>query len=81
MERLSKKKTEKKRESSLRDRFTTEREQAVIQPETRTVKLRYYSSCGCGGGGYTDIMREVPFDSSLRDGDKVTELKRGDRQI
>ena len=81
MERLSKKKTEKKRESSLRDRFTTEREQAVIQPETRTVKLRYYSSCGCGGGGYTDIMREVPFDSSLKDGDNVTELKRGDRQI
>ena len=81
MERLSKKKTEKKQESSLRDRFTTEREQAVIQPETRTVKLRYYYSCGCGGGGYTDIMREVPFDSSLKDGDKVTELKRGDRGI
>lgn len=81
MERLSKKKTEKKRESSLRDRFTTEREQAVIQPETRTVKLRYYSSCGCGGGGYTDIAREVPFNSPLKDGDSVDELKRGDKEI
>ena len=81
MERLSKKKTEKKRESSLRDRFTTEREQAVIQPETRTVKLRYYSSCGCGGGDYTVIAREVPFNSPLKDGDRIDELKRGDKEI
>lgn len=81
MERLTKKKVDKKQNTSLRDRFTTEKEQAVIQPETRTVKLRYYSSCGCGGGGYTDIMREVPFNSPLKDGDKISELKRGDKGI
>ena len=81
MERLTKKKVDKKQNTSLRDRFTTEKEQAVIQPETRTVKLRYYSSCGCGGGGYTDIAREVPFNSPLKDGDKISELKRGDKGI
>ena len=81
MERLSKQKANKKQDNSLKDRFTKEREQVVAQPQTRTVRLRYYSSCGCGGGGYTDIMREVPFDSYLKDGDRVTELKRGDREI
>ena len=81
MERLSKQKADKKQDNSLKNRFTKEKEQTVAQPQTRTVRLRYYSSCGCGGGGYTDIMREVPFDSSLKDGDKVKELKRGDKEI
>ena len=81
MERLSKQKADKKQDNSLKNRFTKEKEQVVAQPQTRTVRLRYYSSCGCGGGDYTDIVREVPFDSSLRDGDRVTKLKRGDRQI
>ena len=81
MERLTKQKVDKKQDISLKDRFTKEREQVVVQPETRTVKLRYYSSCGCGGGGYMDILREVPFNSPLKDGDKISELKRGDKEI
>ena len=81
MERLTKQRVDKKQDTSLKDRFTKEREQVVVQPETRTVKLRYYSSCGCGGGGYTDILREVPFNSPLKDGDKISELKRGDKGI
>ena len=81
MERLSKKKADKKQDNSLKNRFTKEREQVVAQPQTRTVRLRYYSRCGCGGGGYTDIAREVPFNSPLKDGDRINELKRGDIEI
>lgn len=75
------KRTERKQEDSLKERFKKEQEKKVVQPKTRTVRLRYQSSCGCGGGGYSDIIREVPFDSPLRDGDQIHSLITGDREV
>ena len=49
-------------------------------PTTRTVKLIYTSCCGCGCSDIT-ISREVSFDSTLRDGDRVEKLERTDKQI
>lgn len=43
-------------------------------PKTRVIKLRVGETCGCGGGWVT-IEREVPFDSSLVDGDIVEDYE------
>jgi hypothetical protein len=39
-----------------------------VQELTRLVKLKYKQCCGCGCS-YTDIIREVPNDSPLKNGD------------
>ena len=44
---------------------------------TRTVRLRYRSGCGCGGG-YDKVLREVPYDSKLKNGDIIHDLEDGD---
>lgn len=47
-------------------------------PTTRKVKLIYKAICGCGEGDY-EIEREVPFDSPLKNGDRVDTLLDIDR--
>lgn len=44
---------------------------------TRTVRLRFSSGCGCGGG-YDEVLREVPYDSKLKNGDIIHDLEDGD---
>lgn len=49
-------------------------------PATRMVRLVTKSCCGCG---CTDIniIREVPYDSPLQDGDYTKDLRKGDREV
>lgn len=47
---------------------------------TRKVRLKLVIGCGCGGS-YEDIEREVPMNSTLKDGDYVDSRKPGDRKL
>lgn len=55
-------------------------ESLVSQPVTREVTLSYKSCCGCGCN-WIDIIRTVPFDSPLINGDRVNEIMPGDKII
>ena len=48
------------------------------QPETRRVRLVYKSCCGCGCSD-TNVYRTVPYDSNLKDGDRIKALEPGDK--
>lgn len=50
------------------------------KPVTRVVLLKYNSCCGCSCR-LVDIKRTVSYDSSLKDGDTVNKLEKGDKQI
>jgi hypothetical protein len=68
--------------AGLRESFSREKEQpavkeksadeilAAFRPATRKVRLFVYEGCGCGGND-VEIEREVPYDSDLKDGDRV----------
>lgn len=60
----------------LLTRFKDEQSRKV----DRVVTLKYKSCCGCGCT-YSDITRIVPFDSPLKDGDKVSNLEKGDKPV
>lgn len=62
--------------SSIKERF----EQISSQPVTREVKLRYKSCCGCGCSD-VEVMRTVPFDSPLQNGDRIDELGPNDEML
>lgn len=49
-------------------------------PLTRKVMLRLKACCGCGCSE-EKIIREVPYDSSLKDGDIVNQLHKSDEWI
>lgn len=61
------------KKSVLKGKF----EEISSQPATREVKLRYKSCCGCGCSE-VEIMRVVPFNSELQNGDKAEEILDGD---
>jgi len=48
------------------------------QPATRVVRLVYKSCCGCGCSDI-DITREVPYDSPLKNGDRIKKLEKNDK--
>lgn len=54
-------------------------EEALKHPATRKVRVKYRSGCGCGGGSWTEIEREVPWDSDLHNGDQIYEVHESDR--
>jgi hypothetical protein len=57
-----------------KEKFEQLSAQKVEQPTTRKVKLVMVATqgCGCGGeGSEIDIEREVPYNSPLKEGDKV----------
>lgn len=75
------KKTQEKVNSSVHEvssNLKEKVEQLVYNPPTRDISLSYKSCCGCGCD-YIDIIRTVPFDSELEDGDIVDEMISGDR--
>jgi len=75
------KKTKEKANSSVHEvssKLKEKVEQLASQPVTREVTLSYKSCCGCGCD-WIDIIRTVPFDSPLQDGDRVKEMLPGDR--
>lgn len=41
-----------------------------VQPKTRVVRLKSQSCCGCGCSDVT-VIREVNYDSPLKDGDYI----------
>jgi hypothetical protein len=57
-------------------------EEAPEIPATRTVKLVYEYCCGCGCWDLK-IKRIVPFDSKLKDGDRIkqADVKSSDKEI
>jgi hypothetical protein len=79
---------EKDNLAQLREEFHKEQEKAPVikkaeemsiedilgayMPKTRKVRLVVYSGCGCGGSDF-EILREVPEDSDLQDGDRISE--------
>lgn len=62
------------------NKFKLKVEELTKNPVYRKVKLAYVSSCGCGS--YTTwVMRTVPYDSPLRDGDYIRRLENGDVEV
>lgn len=49
-------------------------------PETRVVRLVYNSCCGCGCYDET-VERTVPFNSPMKNGDRITKLLDDDEII
>jgi len=66
-------------ESTLKDRFQSIKN-AETQPETRVVKVYYKSCCGCGCST-VNLERTVPYDSELRNGDRVDRIELNDRRL
>lgn len=62
--------------NNLKEKF----EKISSQPATREVKLIYQSCCGCGCHD-TTVVRTVPYDSSLKNGDRISSLEKGDKQL
>jgi hypothetical protein len=79
METQIKKKTSKKEVADLEE-LKGEFEQVKKTPLTRWVKLVYKSCCGCGCNDLT-IKRKVPYDSSLKDGDRASILEKNDQSL
>lgn len=77
-EQRNKPQKQKGKSSELKQSFEAEKEK-TIEHITRTVTLKYASGCGCGG--YTNVKREVPFDSPLQDGDRITRLLDTDKVV
>lgn len=77
---LNKKSEKQETQSTLAEEFKAEKEREVSRPTTRRVRLKASSCCGCGCHD-VDIMREVPFDSPLNDGDHVTRIEDDDEII
>lgn len=61
----------------LKASFTAVKE---VEQTTRKVYLKYSSCCGCGCHNI-DIVRWVPAESALQNGDFVDELEDDDEQI
>ena len=62
---------QKAKEAKLKGKLGATRAQKVVV-KTRYVELRYKSCCGCGCNYYR-IGRTVPFNSSVKDGDTISE--------
>jgi hypothetical protein len=48
------------------------------QPATRDVKLLYSSCCGCGCSD-VEVLRTVPYDSPINDGDRINKIRDTDQ--
>lgn len=59
--------------NNFREKF----EALSANPATRVVNLIASSCCGCGCSDI-EIRRIVPFNSTLKDGDRVKEIERSD---
>lgn len=72
---VKKKEEEQKKDSlsKVREQFNKIKDQATH----RVVTLITDSCCGCGCYDI-EIKRTVPFDSPLKDGDRVTHMEDGD---
>jgi hypothetical protein len=62
--------------SNFKERFET----IASTPATRNVKLWAQSCCGCGCSD-VQIMRTVPYDSHLQDGDRVGSFEDSDEVL
>lgn len=62
--------------AGLKDEFKKLKE----TPTTRPVILIYKSCCGCGCDDMK-VKRTVPYDSPLKDGDRIEKVERGDRSV
>lgn len=75
-----KEKEQSSEESSVKEKFEQEKANKIetaVHPRYRKVRLTHYQECGCGGDDI-EIDREVPWDSPLQDGDRVTDLEESD---
>lgn len=63
--------------AELKKRFE-EVQAEPVQELTRLVTLKYKECCGCGCS-YTDIIREVPYNSPMKDGDVTNKMLKTDR--
>jgi hypothetical protein len=61
----------------LKEQFEAVKEKQIT-PLTRVVTLLYKSCCGCGCST-EEIVRTVPYDSDLKDGDRIKSMERGDK--
>jgi hypothetical protein len=62
--------------SSIKAKF----ESISSKPVTRNVKLLYSSCCGCGCSDI-EILRTVPYESPLSDGDRAAQLLDSDEVV
>lgn len=49
----------------------------VEEVKTREVRLLYSSCCGCGCHD-VNVRRNVPIDSPLKNGDRISKIEKGD---
>lgn len=82
VETLQKKREEKKGTSleDLRSNFEKEKAKTVNKPKDRKVTLIYKSCCGCGCSDVR-LERVVPYDSPLKNGDRVKTYENSDKVI
>jgi hypothetical protein len=83
MKQTQDKSEQKSKEDNLaqhRKSFQEEKENEIQVPTTRIVRLWYKACCGCGCETIW-LERQVPFGSSLKDGDEAERFNEGDRQL
>lgn len=71
---------EKAKKEEVAKEFKGKFELIQSTPATKMVKLITQSCCGCGCSDIW-IQREVPYDSNLKNGDRVDCLKKGDKTL
>lgn len=73
------KQTNKKKSEEL---ITTAKQAAknVAAPATREVILKYKECCGCGCSDIK-VKRTVPYDSPLKNGDRIEKFEANDKQV
>jgi hypothetical protein len=69
---------EQAKKNSL-DKLKGDFEEVKKQPTHRIVRLVYKNCCGCGCLD-VDVKRIVPYDSELKNGDRITKLEKGDTE-
>jgi hypothetical protein len=78
---IKQKETEKKAQAKfdkLKEQYNEVKAKEIKKPPTKVVKLKYKACCGCGCSDET-ILREVPYDSELKNGDRVDTMLRDDK--
>jgi len=69
------KQKEKEKSSTLVEEV--KQQAKAMKPLTRWVRVEYKDCCGCGCN-WESVYREVPYDSDLTDGSRVSGLQKGD---
>ena len=78
MNQVQQKATKKVEDTLKADEFKRKLSGIKEVAKTRKVKLVYKSCCGCGCD-YVDIIRVVPMDSPLKDGDVAKKMLKTDK--